>query len=254
MKPLIGISCCTKAFGLYAMPNHAASDTYVRAVDQVMDGVSVLIPANGKTADVETLVARLDGIILTGSRSNVQPSLYDGPPHPEGTPEDAARDGTTLRLIRAAIAAGIPVFAICRGLQELNVALGGSLHQRLQDIPGRMDHSTPLNPNPRIRTGKAHSIRIVPGSWLHRIAGTAAIPVNSLHNQGIDRLAPGLVVEGTAPDGTIEAVRLPTAAALTIGVQWHPEYDFGTDSVSRNLFAAFAAAIRGRSTEALAAD
>ena len=254
MKPLIGISCCSKAFGLYAMPNHAASDTYVRAVDQVMDGVSVLIPANGKTADVETLVARLDGIILTGSRSNVQPSLYDGPPHPEGTPEDSARDGTTLRLIRAAIAAGIPVFAICRGLQELNVALGGSLHQRLQDMPGRMDHSTPLNPNPRIRTGKAHGVRIVPGSWLHRIAGTTTIPVNSLHNQGIDRLAPGLVVEGTAPDGTIEAVRLPTAAALTIGVQWHPEYDFGTDSVSRNLFAAFAAAILGRSTEALAAD
>ena len=254
MKPLIGISCCSKAFGLYHTPNHAASDTYIRAVDQVVDGVPVLIPANGDAADVETLVARMDGIILTGSRSNVQPCLYEGPPHPEGTPEDTARDAMTMRLIRAAIAAAIPVFAICRGLQELNVALGGSLHQRLQDLPGRMDHSTPLHPNARLRIGKAHGIRVVAGSWLHRIAGTAVIPVNSLHNQGIDRLAPGLVVEGTAPDETIEAVRLPTAPALTIGVQWHPEYDFETDAVSRNLFAAFGAAIRGRSGEALAAD
>ena len=254
MKPLIGISCCSKAFGLYNTPNHAASDTYVRAVDQVIDGVPVLIPANGDAADVETLVAKMDGIILTGSRSNVQPCLYEGPPHPEGTPEDTARDAVTMRLIRAAIAAAIPVFAICRGLQEMNVALGGSLHQRLQDLPGRMDHSTPLHPNARIRIGKAHGIRVTPGSWLHRIAGTAIIPVNSLHNQGIDRLAPGLVVEGIAPDGTIEAVRLPTAPALTIGVQWHPEYDFETDAVSRNLFAAFGVAIRGRSREALAAD
>ncbi|MDT7950238.1 MAG: gamma-glutamyl-gamma-aminobutyrate hydrolase family protein [Acetobacteraceae bacterium] len=254
MKPLIGISCCTKAFGIYNTPNHAASDTYVRAVDQVVDGVPVLIPANGKAADVETLMARLDGIILTGSRSNVEPALYDGPPHPDGTPEDRARDETTMRLIRAAIAAAIPVLAICRGLQELNVALGGSLHQRLQDLPGRMDHSTPLHPNARIRTGKAHGIRVVPGSWLHRIAGAAVIPVNSLHNQGIDRLAPGLVVEGTAPDGTIEAVRHPSAQALTVGVQWHPEYDYATDSVSRNLFAAFGAAVRGRAGEVLAAD
>ncbi|HYZ61121.1 MAG TPA: gamma-glutamyl-gamma-aminobutyrate hydrolase family protein, partial [Acetobacteraceae bacterium] len=190
MKPLVGISCCTKLFGTYGMANHAASDTYVRAVDQVMGAVPVLVPANGDAADVETLVARLDGVILTGSRSNVQPRLYQGPPHPEGTPEDENRDATTMRLIRAAIGAGIPVFAICRGLQELNVALGGSLHQRLQDLPGRMDHSTPLHPNPRIRTGKAHAVRITAGSWLHRLAEAPSIAVNSLHNQGIDRLAP----------------------------------------------------------------
>ncbi|GAC1346695.1 MAG: gamma-glutamyl-gamma-aminobutyrate hydrolase family protein [Acetobacteraceae bacterium] len=252
MKPLVGISCCTKLFGTYGMPNHAASDTYVRAVDQVMHAVPVLLPANGDEADVDTLIARLDGVILTGSRSNVQPSLYHGPPHAEGTPEDEKRDATTMRLIRAAVAGGIPLFAICRGLQELNVALGGSLHQRLQDMDGRFDHSTPLHSNPRLRTGKAHDIRVVPGSWLHRIAGTTTIPVNSLHNQGIDRLAPGLAVEGVAPDGTIEAVRLTDAVALTIGVQWHPEYDFATDDVSRGLFAAFGAAVHGRSDQALA--
>ncbi len=255
MKPLVGISCCTKLFGTYGMPNHAASDTYVRAVDQVVQAVSVLVPANGDDADVETLIARLDGVILTGSRSNVQPRLYQGPPHAEGTPEDAKRDGMTMRLIRAAVANGIPVLAICRGLQELNVALGGSLHQRLQDLDGRMDHSTPLHANARIRTGKAHAVRVVPGSWLHRVAGCGSIAVNSLHNQGIDRLAPGLVVEATAADGTIEAVRLADAAALTVGVQWHPEYDFGADAVSRGIFAAFGQAVRRRPAEqALAAD
>src|ERR1700744_5605043 len=108
MKPLVGISCCTQLFGSYGMPNHAASDTYVRAVDQVMEAVPVLIPANGDKADVDTLIARLDGIILTGSRSNVQPRLYNGPARPEGTPEDWRRDATTMRLIRAAIAHGIP--------------------------------------------------------------------------------------------------------------------------------------------------
>jgi putative glutamine amidotransferase len=254
MRPLVGISCCIKQFGTYGMLNHAASDTYVRAVDQVMAAVPVLVPANGDAADVETLVARLDGVILTGSRSNVQPCLYQGTPHPEGVPEDAARDATTMRLIRAAIASGIPVLAICRGLQELNVALGGSLHQRVQDLPDRMDHSTPMHPSSRMRTGKAHAVRVTSGSWLHRVAGTTEIPVNSLHNQAIDRLAPGLVIEGVAPDGTIEAVRLPGAAALTVGVQWHPEYDFPTDSISRRIFENFATAVRGRLGQELAAD
>jgi putative glutamine amidotransferase len=253
MKPLVGISCCTKLFGQYGMTNHAASDTYVRAVDQVVDAVPVLVPANGDAADIDTLLARLDGIILTGSRSNVRPDFYGGPPHAEGTPEDAKRDAVTLRLIRAAVAAGVPVLAICRGLQELNVALGGTLHQRLQDLPGRMDHSTPLHPNPRIRTAKAHNLSLAQGGWLHRLAKADSIAVNSLHNQGIDRLAPGLVAEATAFDGTIEAVRLPTSRALTVGVQWHPEYYFSTDAVSHAIFAAFGAEVRGRAGGALLA-
>jgi putative glutamine amidotransferase len=253
MKPLVGISCCTKAFGIYGMVNHAASDTYVRAVDQVVDGVPVLLPANGEAADIETLLSRLDGIILTGSRSNVQPTFYGGPIHAEGTPEDVARDNVTLPLIRGAIARGIPILAICRGLQEMNVALGGTLHQRLQDLPGRMDHSTPLHPSARVRTGKAHSVRLTPGCWLHRLTNQGELAVNSLHNQGIDRLAPGLVAEAVAPDGTIEAVRHSHSSALAVGVQWHPEYDFGTDAVSRSIFTAFGSALRTRGA-ALAAD
>jgi putative glutamine amidotransferase len=249
VKPLIGISCCTKQFGIFGMPNHAASDTYVQATDHVIGGVPVLLPANGPAADIETLLDRLDGIILTGSRSNVQPTLYDGPPHAEGTPEDPARDGLTLPLIRAAVSRGVPVLAICRGFQELNVALGGSLHQRLQDLPDRFDHSTPMQPSAKVRQGKAHSIRIVPGGWLHRLAGSTEIGVNSLHNQGIDRLAPGLSVEGVAPDGTIEAVRVipgqaSPAYGYAVGVQWHPEYDWRTDVVSRAIFEHFAEAVR----------
>ena len=253
MKPLIGISCCTKLFGIYGMANHAASDTYVRATDLVVGGVPVLIPANGGQADIATLLSRLDGIILTGSRSNVQPGCYQGPPHAEGTPEDVMRDAVTLPLIRGAVAAGVPVLAICRGLQELNVALGGSLHQRLQDLPGRMDHSTPMQANPCVRTGKAHSVRITRGSWLHRVAGSSEIAVNSLHNQGIDRLAPGLVAEAVAPDGTIEAVRAVTAPGFAVGVQWHPEYDWDHDAVSRRIFEAFGEAVRGRAMPAAAA-
>jgi putative glutamine amidotransferase len=247
MKPLVGISCCTKLFGTFSMPNHAASDTYIRVTDTVVDAVPVLMPANGGMCEVQTLLSRLDGIILTGSRSNVQPSLYGGPAHADGTPEDPARDEVTLPLIRAAIRLGVPVLAICRGFQELNVALGGSLHQRLQDLPGRMDHSTPMQENSRVRVGKAHTVAVVPGSWMHRMAGSTQIAVNSLHNQGIDRLAPGLVVEGVAADGTIEAVRVANAPGFAVGMQWHPEYDYMTDATSRAIFAAFGAAIRMQS-------
>jgi putative glutamine amidotransferase len=249
VKPLIGISCCTKQFGVFGMPNHAASDTYVKATDEVIGGVPVLLPANGPMADVETLLERLDGIILTGSRSNVHPTLYNGPPHAEGTWEDPARDGITLPLIRAAVMRGVPLLAICRGFQELNVALGGSLHQRLQDLPDRFDHSTPMQPSAKVRQAKAHSVRITPGGWLHKLAGATELAVNSLHNQGVNELAPGLTIEAVAPDGTIEAVRViigpdGPCPGYAVGVQWHPEYDWRTDTVSRAIFDQFGGVVR----------
>lgn len=244
MKPLIGISCCVKPFGTYQRPNHAVSDTYVRVVDLVVGGLPCLIPAMGERADVAGFLRRLDGLILTGSPSNVLPALYGGPPHPEGVPEDPARDAVTLPLIREAVARGVPLLAICRGMQELNVALGGTLDQRIQDLPGRMDHSTPSEQafGP-VRTAKAHAVRLASGGMLAAIVGHESLAVNSLHNQGIARLAPGLVVEATAPDGTIEGVRVSGAPGFALGVQWHPEYDFETDSASRAIFIAFAEAV-----------
>lgn len=258
MKSLIGISCCQKTFGRFAMLNHAVSDTYVRAVGELMEAVPVLIPANGDLAELDCLLGRLDGVLLTGSPSNVEPARYGGPPHPEETPEDRCRDGVTIPLIRRAVAQGIPLLGICRGFQEMNVALGGTLHQRLQDLPGRIDHSTPMQELPALRHAKAHSLRVVPGSWLHRIAQSREIAVNSLHNQGIDRLAPGLVAEGYAPDGTIEAFRVTSAPGFAVAVQWHPEYDMESDPVSRRIFLAFADAVlayrRGDQSRAFAAD
>ncbi|MBR0681854.1 gamma-glutamyl-gamma-aminobutyrate hydrolase family protein [Roseomonas eburnea] len=251
MRPLIGISCCQKPFGIFATPNHAASDSYVRVVRGPVVGTPVLLPAAGEDLSGE-LLPHIDGLILTGSRSNVWPGHYDGPPHADGTPEDHERDATTLPLIRAAIAAGVPLLAICRGMQELNVALGGSLDQRIQDLPGRMDHSTPSDqPIPRVRTGKAHAVRIDRDGALaaiitppSRLAGRLA--VNSLHNQGVQRLAPRLVAEAWAPDGTVEAVRVEGATAFALGVQWHPEYDWERDADSRAIFHAFGRACTTR--------
>ena len=249
MRALVGISCCNKAFGLFATPNHAASDSYVRCTLGPVGGVPVLLPAAGE-ALVADILPRLDGLILTGSRSNVHPDHYEGPAHAEGTPEDPQRDATTLPLIRAAISAGLPLLAICRGFQELNVALGGSLDQRIQDLPGRMDHSTPSDQKlPKVRTGKAHAVRVAPDGVLARIWDGAGLPwrpegvaVNSLHNQGIQRFASRLVAEAWAPDGTIEAVRVEGAPGFVLGVQWHPEYDWDTDVLSRALFEAFGVA------------
>ena len=253
LRPLIGISACTKLFPPHGIENHAASDTYVRAVDEVVEGVPVLLPASGSACCAATVLARLDGIILTGSRSNVQPSLYGGPPHPAGTSEDRGRDAATLPLVRAAVAQGVPLLGICRGLQEMNVAFGGTLHQRLQDVPGRLDHSTPAQPNFLVRVAKAHTVRFTAGSWLHRLARSREARVNSLHDQGIDRLGAGLVVEAVAPDGTIEAIRVAAAPGFAVGVQWHPEYDFRTDTLSRAIFEAFGDAVQARLRDAAGA-
>ena len=215
MKPLVGISCCTKLFGTYGMPNHAASDTYVRAVDQVMDAVPVLVPANGEAADVETLVSRLDGIILTGSRSNVRPALYGGCPHPRDVPEDVMRDAVTLPLIRECIARGVPVFGICRGFQEFNVAFGGTLHPEIREIPGRMNHRMPPDGTLEQKFEHRHVVSLACGGQFHRLLGADRVMVNSLHGQGILDRGERIVIEGYAPDATPEAIVVEAALRAT---------------------------------------
>ena len=254
MKPLVGISCCVKSFGPNGLPNHAASDFCVRAISQVADAIPVLLPAIGSQADANCLLDRLDGVLLTGSRSNIAPRHYGGCNPTEDGPEDPARDATTLPLIRAAIARGKPILAICRGMQELNVALGGTLFQNLKGIPGRSDHAAAQPEDEIGRITPAHAIKLAPGGLLHCLAHAGTIHVNSLHTQGIDRLGKHLIVEAEAPDGTIEAVRVGSGS-FGLGVQWHPEFDALKNPFSAALFRAFGEAMRPHvQAEHLAAD
>jgi len=243
MKPLVGISCCSKSFGPNGLPNHAASDFCVRAVSEVAGAVPVLLPATGNDDDVESLLSRLDGILLTGSRTNVAPLHYGGTVHAEGTLEDPARDATTLPLIRAAIARKIPILAICRGMQELNVALGGSLFQQLKLVPGRTDHAAAEPEDSIGRVRPAHPVKLTQGGLLHRLAQATTTHVNSLHNQGIDRVGRYLAVEAVGPDGTVEGVRV-SVGGFGLGVQWHPEFDAFANPLSSGIFRAFGEALR----------
>jgi len=180
--------------------------------------------------------------LFTGAPSNVAPFHYGATARP-GTELDEIRDATTLPLLRAAIEARKPLLAICRGFQELNIALGGSLHQHVHEIPGRLDHREPQNVSRDAEYAPAHAITIAADGLLARLSGKTRAMVNSLHDQGVDRLAPGLKVEAEAPDGQIEAVSRPQNGAFLLGVQWHPEWAFAADPLSRAIFAGFGASL-----------
>jgi putative glutamine amidotransferase len=248
---VIGIICCQRVEGDHVL--NTASQKYVIAAVEGAGGLPFLVPAAGDRMAAETTVARLDGLLVPGSRSNVEPHHYDGPPSAPETVHDPARDGMSLPLLRAAVEADLPILAICRGIQELNVALGGSLHQRLHELPGRLDHRAkrglPLDERYAYDT---HPVTLADGGLFARLAGAPSLIVNSLHQQGIDRLASRLVVEATAPDGQIEAVRLPSAR-FVVGVQWHPEHRLADEPFSRALFALFGEACLGHSRRRYAA-
>ena len=241
LLPTVGLPCCTRLQGDHQ--THWVSEKYITAVSDAAGALPLLVPALAQRLGAEDVLRRLDGLLLTGSRSNVEPHHYDGEPSAEGTLHDPQRDGLTLPLIRDAVAAGMPVLAICRGIQELNVALGGTLHQRVHEVAGRLDHRAPQGELQVRYAHSAHAVQLVPGGALMRLAGAPELTVNSLHSQGIDRLAPGLAVEATAPDGQIEAVR-HVKAPFVIGIQWHPEYRVMENDFGRALFAAFGAACR----------
>jgi len=241
----IGIPCCVRQ--IWERPFHTVADRYTEAVIAAAGAMPLLIPAIGPHVDVGAVLDRLDGLLLTGSPSNVEPHHYGGPPSREGTLHDPDRDATTLPLIREAVRRDLPVLAICLGIQELNVALGGTLHQRIFEMPERFNHNRRRVAAVRRMTmderyGPAHPVKLSPAGRLVELAGgSAEIMVNSLHGQGIDRPAPDLFVEAVAPDGQIEAVSLP-GARFVVGVQWHPEYKPLANPFSRALFAAFAQA------------
>ncbi len=244
IRPLIGLPACV--IHSERLPFHKVGDKYVRAVAVGSGGLPIMIPSLGDVIDLEDMVSRLDGLLMTGSPSNVYPTHYGADPHPDAEPHDQMRDETSLPLIKLALEMGVPLFAICRGFQELNVALGGTLYSKLQEVPGRIDHRQPKSEDPDERYAEVHDLNLVPGGVLARMLGAETVRINSLHGQGIKDLAPGLTLEGTAPDGTVEAVRVTGAKAFAMGVQWHPEYKCWENEISMALFRAFGDAARER--------
>ncbi|MFI5001990.1 MAG: gamma-glutamyl-gamma-aminobutyrate hydrolase family protein [Reyranellales bacterium] len=256
VRPLVGVSACLKENGRGGW-HHTVGDKYVQAVIRAVGALPVLIPAmgselgdNATTEALDRLLDTLDGVLLTGSPSNVEPHHYGEESRP-GTAHDPARDATTLPLIRHAIDHAVPLFAICRGLQEVNVAMGGTLHQLVHEVEGRRDHRSPKAPTADANYGPAHHIDIVEGGMLHRLLGERRLLVNSLHAQGVEKLAPRARLEATADDGQIEAFSLPDAPGFALALQWHPEHRALENPISMKLFGAFAAACRARAAARL---
>jgi putative glutamine amidotransferase len=232
-----------------AHPFHMVGEKYARAVMDAAGGMPLLIPSLAEELGFAELLDRVDGLLFTGSPSNVEPHLYQGPPSDPGTLHDPARDATTLPLIRKAVAAGVPVLGICRGFQEMNVAFGGTLHQKLHEVPGHLDHRDDTSKPLEEQYAPAHEVTLEEGGLLRPLATGSRIEVNSLHNQGIDRLGAPLAVEARAPDGVVEAFRVREARRFAVAVQWHPEWQVMKNPFSRALFAAFGRACRERAQD-----
>jgi putative glutamine amidotransferase len=237
MNPVVGLPACARLRNETLW--HETPARYAEAVFNGAGALPVMIPPMGE-AQLEIL-DRLDGLLLPGSPSNVHPSLYRGGESLTPDFHDHERDATTLPLIRAAIARGIPVLAICRGIQELNVALGGTLHQTVHELPERSDHRSGPGTIEQ-KYGLKHKVKL--SGSLARLINAPEIVVNSLHGQAIDRPAPGLVIEARAEDGTIEAVRAESAPGFALGVQWHPEWRCTDNPASLAVFRAFGDACR----------
>ncbi|MCW1923189.1 gamma-glutamyl-gamma-aminobutyrate hydrolase family protein [Luteolibacter arcticus] len=237
--PLVFIASCHQTIG--NRPFLMARCEYIEAVRWA--GCLPLIATGGEADD---LLDYADGILLTGSPANVHPSHYGEEVLDPTLPLDPLRDSWTLPLIRRAIQRGVPLMGICRGHQEINVALGGSLHQAIHAVPGFNDHREPDTDDQAVRFAVAHEIDVVHGGRLDAILGQSRIPVNSAHGQGIHRLAEGLRVEARSPDGVIEAVTMPEAPGFNLGTQWHPEWQAAANPASQRIFKAFGDACRER--------
>ncbi|MDE1172347.1 MAG: gamma-glutamyl-gamma-aminobutyrate hydrolase family protein [Parvibaculaceae bacterium] len=247
-RPVVGVPCDIKMLGPH--PFHAAGEKYLAAVDGGADCVPILLPVPPIGLTHEDAFALCDGFLFTGSHSNVHPSLYGGPAPRDGVMLDTQRDALTIPLMKEAVTRGVPVFTICRGFQEMNVVFGGTLHQHLQEVPSepgyapRFDHREDKEAPLEVQYGPAHDVDFTPDGWFARTVGALKIRVNSLHGQGVNVPGPGLVVEGRAPDGTVEAMRVKDAIGFAVGVQWHPEWLFRDNPVSMALFKAFGDAVR----------
>jgi putative glutamine amidotransferase len=226
-----------------------AGERNLRAVAEVVEALPLIIPSLPNVTDIGAVMDVVDGVLLTGGRANVHPTHFGVDPHPAHEPYDQNRDAVALALIEACVARGMPVFGICRGLQEMNVAFGGTLHPEIRELPSRMNHRMPLldngeiHPDPLVVFADRHDVSLVPDGVFARLFGCETIRVNSLHGQGILQPGKRVIVEGVAEDGTIEAIRIADAPGFALGVQWHAEYDPQRNPINRALFKAFASAV-----------
>ena len=241
-RPVVGITACRS--DLEGRIHHIVQEKYVTAMSAAAGALPLLVPALGRTVANDELLNSIDGLLLTGSPSNVLPRHYAEPPSRPGTLHDPHRDETALPLVRGCIEREVPLLAVCRGFQEMNVALGGTLHQHVHELPGMLDHRRPEVPDIDGQYGPAHTVALAVGGTLHRLVRRQEFEVNSLHSQGVARLGDGLVVEARSPDGLIEAMSVEGCASFALAIQWHPEWNALKDPVSRAIFAAFGAACR----------
>jgi putative glutamine amidotransferase len=241
-RPVIGISACRRPF--MDRHIHGVLEQYLAAIGEVAEAIPVMLPAMGDAMLDETVLDRLDGVFLTGSPSNIEAHHYGGVASLNGSDQDPQRDATTLGLVPQVIKRRMPLLGVCRGLQEINVAFGGTLYQRVHEQEGyddhRDDHDQPLEQ----RFAPAHEVSFERGGLLHSLTGSTTVMVNSLHGQGIQTLGKGLLVEARARDGLVEAFRVGDAPGFTLAVQWHPEWMANKNPVSMAIFSAFGDAAR----------
>lgn len=237
-RPVVLVPACNRTLGRH--PFHVAGRKYIEAVR--LAGALPLVVPSAESADLDQLLDLADGVLLTGSPSNVHPDHYGEDVFDPALPLDPNRDGWTLPLIRALRARGMPLFGICRGFQEVNVALGGSLHQAVHHLPGMLDHRGGADVPVEIEYGPAHTVQVQPGGVLEQLLGRSEVMINSVHGQGVNRLADGLHIEAVAPDGLIEAFSFSNPGSFSLCVQWHPEWQAAQNPVSMQLLRAFGAA------------
>jgi putative glutamine amidotransferase len=231
-------------------PAQRVGENNLLAVAQIAEAVPLMFAGTPRITEIADLLAAVDGIVLTGARANVHPARFKAGAHPKHEPYDEERDALALPLIEACVSGGVPLFGICRGFQEMNVAFGGSLDPEIRELPGRMNHRMPrlengeIHPDPEVVFAERHEVRLTPGGAFARLLGCAVIRVNSLHGQGIRALGHRVVDEGRAEDSTIEAIRIADAPGFALGVQWHAEHNARENAVNRRLFEAFGDAVR----------
>jgi putative glutamine amidotransferase len=247
-RPVIGvIGNAYRVEDRFAVQN--VGEANLRAIAQVADALPLMFAGAPDITDIDALLSVVDGIVLTGARANVHPSHFGVEPDIRHEPYDNARDAVALALASECVSRGVPIFGICRGLQEMNVAFGGSLHPEIREIPGRINHRMPrletgeIHPDPAIVFADRHAVHLTPDGTLAHLLGRDTITVNSLHGQGIDTPGQRVVIEGVAEDGTIEAIRIQDAPGFALGVQWHAEYDPQLNPINRALFENFGAAV-----------